>query len=244
METVACAVLASRQRESLAHEIFGQLQKHLPRQIKTIWQPAPAEQADCNLFVLAAGAAEHESILAEMQRLRCQRPTCGIIVVCVDSSSEQIGSLLAGGAFDFVSTPCSGRELGARVQRAAGLLPAPRPDLSAAPEAARAHGLVGTSPAFMKQLLRLPMIAGCDAGVLILGETGTGKEVFARAVHYLSSRGSRPWVAVNCGAIPTELMESELFGHVRGAFTSAHAARTGLVREAEGGTLFLDEIDS
>ncbi|MBC7701050.1 MAG: sigma-54-dependent Fis family transcriptional regulator [Massilia sp.] len=104
--------------------------------------------------------------------------------------------------------------------------------------------LVGSSPAFVKQLAMLPTIAGCDAGVLILGETGTGKEVCARAIHYTSARATRPMVAVNCGAIPSDLLESELFGHVRGAFTSAHATRSGLVREAEGGTLFLDEIDS
>jgi two-component system, NtrC family, response regulator GlrR len=79
--------------------------------------------------------------------------------------------------------------------------------------------------------------------VLILGETGTGKEVCAQAIHYLSARASKPWIAVNCGAIPLELIESELFGHVRGAYTTAHNTRDGLVTEAEGGTLFLDDID-
>jgi two-component system response regulator GlrR len=93
-------------------------------------------------------------------------------------------------------------------------------------------------------MARLPPLAGCDAGVLILGETGTGKELFAQAVHYLSARASRPWVPVNCGAIPVELIEAELFGHARGAYTTAHVAREGLVAAAEGGTLFLDEIDS
>ena len=87
------------------------------------------------------------------------------------------------------------------------------------------------------------MLASCDAGVLILGETGTGKEVCAQAIHYLSARTSRPWVAVNCGAMPTELVENELFGHVKGAYTTAHAGRSGLVREAEGGSLFLDDVD-
>jgi two-component system response regulator AtoC len=87
------------------------------------------------------------------------------------------------------------------------------------------------------------MMASCGANVLILGETGTGKEVCAHAIHYLSARAPKPWIAVNCGAIPAELMETELFGHVKGAYTTAHASRTGLVHDAETGTLFLDDID-
>ncbi len=105
-------------------------------------------------------------------------------------------------------------------------------------------GLVGHSPAFVAALARLPRYARCDAGVLILGETGTGKEVCAQALHYASARAGGPFVAVNCAAIPGELVEDELFGHVRGAYTHAHAARSGLVAEAEHGTLFLDEIDA
>ncbi len=104
-------------------------------------------------------------------------------------------------------------------------------------------GFVGQHPAFLAQVSKLPRYAACPAGVLIQGETGTGKEVFAQAIHYLSPRAPRPWVAVNCGAIPVDLLESELFGHVRGAYTSAQTSRHGLVTEAEGGTLFLDDID-
>ncbi|KPF50011.1 hypothetical protein IP87_13550 [beta proteobacterium AAP121] len=104
-------------------------------------------------------------------------------------------------------------------------------------------GFVGQHPAFLAQVAKLPRYAACPAGVLIQGETGTGKEVFAQAIHYLSPRAPRPWVAVNCGAIPVDLLESELFGHVRGAYTSAQSSRPGLVAEAEGGTLFLDDID-
>jgi two-component system response regulator GlrR len=109
---------------------------------------------------------------------------------------------------------------------------------------ARRAGLVGHSAAFVAALARLPRYARCDAGVLILGETGTGKEVCAQALHYASARAGGPFVAVNCAAIPAELVEDELFGHVRGAYTHAHAARSGLVAEAEHGTLFLDEIDA
>jgi two-component system response regulator GlrR len=102
---------------------------------------------------------------------------------------------------------------------------------------------VGTNAAFLREVAKLPVYAACDAGVLVLGETGTGKEVFAQAVHRLSARAARPWVTVNCGALPTELVESKLFGHAKGAFTTAPACRAGLVSEAEGGTLFLDDVD-
>lgn len=113
-----------------------------------------------------------------------------------------------------------------------------------APAAPAIRGLVYVSEACARVAAKLPLIASCNANVLISGETGTGKEVCARAVHYLSDRASRPWVAVNCGALPTELVENELFGHAKGAYTTAHAANAGLVRQAEGGTLFLDEVDS
>ena len=103
--------------------------------------------------------------------------------------------------------------------------------------------LVGESPAFAAEANRIPLVAKSDVTVLILGETGTGKELFARAIHYLGPRSGKPFVPVNCGAIPADLVENELFGHERGAYTSASSSKTGLVAEAEGGTLFLDEID-
>jgi two-component system response regulator GlrR len=108
------------------------------------------------------------------------------------------------------------------------------------------HGLkrlVGESQAFLAEMNKIPRIAGCDATVLISGETGTGKELTARAIHYLSSRADKPFVPVNCGAIPIELAENELFGHERGAFTGAWDRHPGLIGEADGGTLFLDELD-
>jgi two-component system, NtrC family, response regulator GlrR len=104
--------------------------------------------------------------------------------------------------------------------------------------------LIGESPTFLAEIRKIPTVARCDVSVLILGETGTGKEVCARAIHYLSPRAHAPFVPVNCGAIPTELVENELFGHERGAFTDASTSQCGLIHEAEGGTLFLDEVDS
>lgn len=102
---------------------------------------------------------------------------------------------------------------------------------------------IGQSPAFLAAVGKIPIVARNEANVLISGETGTGKEVCARAIHYLSPRSSKPLIAVNCGAIPAELVEHELFGHERGAYTDATGAKSGLIQEAEGGTLFLDELD-
>jgi transcriptional regulator with PAS, ATPase and Fis domain len=103
--------------------------------------------------------------------------------------------------------------------------------------------IIGESPAFVDKVRCIPRFARCDATVLISGESGTGKEIFARAIHYLSPRADRPFIPLNCGALPENLVESEIFGHKRGAFTGAASDRAGLIREAEGGTLFLDEID-
>ena len=103
--------------------------------------------------------------------------------------------------------------------------------------------LIGESSLFRAEIKKIPVIAQCDESVLISGETGTGKELCARAIHYLSTRSEKPFIPVNCGAIPVELLENELFGHARGAFTGAFSSQSGLLREADGGTLFLDEID-
>ena len=104
--------------------------------------------------------------------------------------------------------------------------------------------MIGSSPVFNETVRRMGRIAMRDASVLIEGETGSGKEVAARAIHYLGARRSRPFIPVNCGAVPDSLIEAEFFGHGRGAFTDAREARAGLIAQAQGGTLFLDEIDS
>lgn len=103
---------------------------------------------------------------------------------------------------------------------------------------------VGQAPNFVETIKQIPRIANCNASVLLMGDTGTGKEMCARAIHYLSPRAHLPFIAVNCGSIPTELFENEMFGHDPGAYTDARESRRGLVAEAEGGTLFLDEVNS
>lgn len=106
------------------------------------------------------------------------------------------------------------------------------------------ENMVGASPAFRHMEKMIRRIAAFDTTVLIEGETGTGKELAARAIHYLSSRCGLPFVPINCGAIPDSLFENELFGHRRGAFTDARESHAGLVAQARGGTLFLDEVDA
>ncbi|HTG14343.1 MAG TPA: sigma 54-interacting transcriptional regulator [Blastocatellia bacterium] len=151
--------------------------------------------------------------------------------------------LLELGAIDFVSPPFSPLSVLPRMWRLLDQAHE-REDLRhAMKQKLGLKNLVGESPVFLAEVNRIPLISRSDATVLISGETGTGKELFARAIHYLSSRASKPFVPVNCGAIPTELAENELFGHERGAYTGASSSKAGLVSEANGGTLFLDEID-
>ncbi len=104
--------------------------------------------------------------------------------------------------------------------------------------------LIGKSEKFMEVLTYIKKTANCNASVIIEGETGTGKELAARAIHYLGKRSDYPFIPVNCGALPDTLLENELFGHMKGSFTDAKERQTGLVEQAHGGTLFLDEIDA
>jgi transcriptional regulator with PAS, ATPase and Fis domain len=119
------------------------------------------------------------------------------------------------------------------------------PQLSSTPDVDRPvsmKNVIGNAPGFVELYAMVDRVAHSQCTVLITGESGTGKELVAKAVHEASGRASKPFVAVNCGAIPEALLESELFGHVRGAFTGAHATKLGRVQMAQGGTLFLDEI--
>ncbi len=147
---------------------------------------------------------------------------------------------------DFVFWPCSRFEIQCRIERIfccqhVSNLVWSTDNLS---EKIKQLKLIGESDVFVSAMSELSVFADCDAPVLIQGETGTGKELAAQAVHALSERCDKPFVAVNCGAIPDNLFENELFGHEKGAFTDAKESQKGLVAQAQGGTLFLDEIDA
>ncbi|HEY5911137.1 MAG TPA: sigma-54 dependent transcriptional regulator [Verrucomicrobiae bacterium] len=175
------------------------------------------------------------------------RSACGrspFLLVLSEELARDAPRFLRAGAADFVVPPIRPWDL---VPRVVSLLrPRESEDELVAhlKLVAGSKQIVGQSPLLLAQLRKLPRIAECDATVLISGETGTGKELCARAVHYLSHRASKPFVAVDCGAIPSELLENELFGHERGAYTTALTKQQGLIDEAAGGSLLLDEIDS
>jgi two-component system, NtrC family, response regulator GlrR len=194
-------------------------------------------------IVLVINPDDLQSALEQLARLQQRHPACAVLCAAERHAAVDMAAFLTAASQDFILLPCSAAELDVRLRRATAHL-TQGPATAAAPRPDAVRGFVYVSRACEKVAAKLPVIAACQANVLITGETGTGKEVCARAVHYMSARASRPWVALNCGALPTELVENELFGHAKGAYTTAHAASPGLVRQAEGGTLFLDEVDS
>jgi two-component system response regulator AtoC len=147
---------------------------------------------------------------------------------------------------DFLSCPFQDSELFIRIRRILRLTRAAAPSIPSRDfkETRQAIPIIGESPSVVGVLTKISRLAECRDTVLISGETGSGKEVFSRAIHYRSARHGKPFVPVNCGALPDHLFENELFGHAKGAFTDASSAEKGLIAEAEGGTLFLDEIDT
>jgi two-component system response regulator GlrR len=181
--------------------------------------------------------------LGEFIRTVCASSDLPVIAVIEADEPEHMIELLRMGIIDFITPPFRKIDVLPRVWR---LLERRIPEETLVDSLKKKLGLqqmVGQDPAFLTEINKIPFVATCDASVLILGETGTGKELCGRAIHYLSPRAGKPFIPVNCGAIPTELVENELFGHMKGAFTGASQAYPGLIHEANGGTLFLDEID-
>ncbi len=180
-----------------------------------------------------------------VQKLKDLTPSTQVLVMTAYGSVETAVTAMKMGAVDYLPKPFTEEELLLKVDRAIEhrwLLS----EMKALSDELRARygieNVVGRSSALKDLLARVVKVASTDTNVLITGESGTGKEIIARAIHTISRRSKRPFVTVNCAAINEQLLESELFGHARGAFTGAVAARRGMLEEADGGTFFFDEI--
>lgn len=180
--------------------------------------------------------------LALLQRLQSGYPDLPVIVMTAHSDLESAVSAFHGGAFEYLPKPFDIDEAVDRVQRAC--VQAQSQKLSREPQVAQdvTPEIIGAAPAMQEVFRAIARLARSHITVLINGESGTGKELVARALHRHSPRAGQPFIALNMAAIPRDLLESELFGHERGAFTGAQARRAGRFEQADGGTLFLDEI--
>jgi DNA-binding NtrC family response regulator len=170
---------------------------------------------------------------------------CEVILMTGYGTVENAVQAMKLGAFHYITKPFKVLEVVHLVDRALEMTGVKKENIHLKRQAVGRYqfeNIIGISESFREMLSLVSKVAGSDSTILLLGESGTGKELIARAIHYNSSRADRILVPVNCSAIPGELLESELFGHTRGAFTGAHTARTGRFEEAHRGTIFLDEI--
>jgi two-component system response regulator GlrR len=206
----------------------------------------PARVRTCTAdMILLAALPESAPALHLFEWVQAHPVTKPIFAILPDEGAETLLAAASDVAADFILWPAGRSELRLRLLR---ILGKPEPDLAGLHSLlSREMGLanlLGNDPAFLRMVAAIPLAARSDSPVLITGETGTGKELCARAIHHLGRRKGLPFIAADCGAFPDHLFENELFGHARGAFTDAHGDQKGLVALAEGGTLFLDEVDA
>lgn len=180
-----------------------------------------------------------------LKQVKEHAPLTNVILVTGKASAESAVEAMKEGAFDYITKPVNVEHLKVQVAKALEKNKLLVENLYLREQL---HGrykfdnIIGTSPAMQQVFQRMERIVETDSTILILGESGTGKELVAKAIHFNGPRKDKPYVAINCGAIPSELLESELFGHVKGSFTGAVADKAGKFEVANGGTIFLDEI--
>jgi len=194
-------------------------------------------------LVISAAKAEDGSVRLLLERLRGAKPPVVLIVTADTETVEEAAGLSERDVFNVLRKPFSIPELSFQCRRALeagrvqGEMPSPARESAYQP-----YNFIGSSPAIKKVFKIVNKVAGTGANVIITGETGTGKELVAGAVHYNSPRAEGSFVRVNCAALPEQLLESELFGYEKGAFTGADRLRVGRFEQADGGTIFLDEV--
>jgi two-component system NtrC family response regulator len=196
---------------------------------------------DLGLPPVPGGTDEGFQALSEMLQID---PSLKVLVITGQHDKQNGMEAIGQGAFDFFPKPVDVEKLKIVLDRAIYIqqLERERREMMETGRFESFEGIIGNSPQMQSVFATIEKVSKTDASVLIVGESGTGKELVARAIHRRSARTKGPFVAINCGAIPETLLESELFGHEKGAFTGAHMQRQGRVEMAQGGTLFLDEI--
>lgn len=191
------------------------------------------EQIDLVISDLRMDEMDGMALFAEIQK---RQPGMPVIILTAHGSIPDAVAATQQGVFGFLTKPVDRDALYKAIDEALAL------SMPAAGDDTWREGIVTRSPTMLRLLEQANMVAQSDVSVLINGQSGTGKEVLAQAIHAASPRAGKAFIAINCGALPEQLLESELFGHAKGAFTGAVSSREGLFQAAEGGTLFLDEI--
>ncbi len=204
-----------------------------------IFQQAPFEVVISDLYLPGINGIEI------LKKIKLESPYTHVILVTGHASAESAVEAMKEGAFDYVTKPIDFRNLKTLVAKGFEKSRLVAENLYLRQQLRGKYkfaNIIGNSPSMQQVFARIERIINTDSTILILGESGTGKELVAKAIHFNSQRRDKPFVAINCGAIPAELLESELFGHVRGSFTGAVADKPGKFELADHGTVFLDEI--
>jgi two-component system nitrogen regulation response regulator GlnG len=215
-------------REGIAHKSFA-----------SVYEVTQALQHGEPQVIVTDIRMPGESGLVLLGKLKESHPTVRVIIMTAYSDLDSAVAAFQGGAFEYLPKPFDIDHALALIRRASAEVPAPS---SVASSAMAAPEMLGQAPAMQEVFRAIGRLSQSHVTVLITGESGTGKELVARALHRHSVRAAQPFVAINTAAIPKDLLESELFGHERGAFTGAQSSRRGRFEQADGGTLFLDEI--